>query len=280
LLGAIIEKASGKTYAAFLEQNIFEPLGMKGTSYEEHARIIPQRARGYGGTRAQYQNAQYLSMTQPYAAGSLVSTVDDLALWDAALRSDRLLTPASRTAMVTPFRLNDGSSTEYGYGLAIGELRGRPSVSHGGGIFGFSTFALRLPEERVYVAVLSNNTALTTSPGYVAQKVAALVIGDPFPERQAIELAPEVLERYTGIYRIDADATRTVTLEGGQLHAQRTGGPKLPIVPESETEFFYPGSFSHLSFVVDPSGGVTSMLFYQDDAKPPERADRSDEPLP
>ncbi|HWW77870.1 MAG TPA: serine hydrolase domain-containing protein, partial [Pyrinomonadaceae bacterium] len=91
LLGALIEKVSGQTYEQFLQRNIFEPLGMAHTFYGSAARVIPRRVPGYTKTRdGLLQNAEYISMTQPYAAGSLVSTVDDLALWDAALYTDKL----------------------------------------------------------------------------------------------------------------------------------------------------------------------------------------------
>src|SRR5215216_3268179 len=88
LLGAIIEQLSGLSYAQFVQQRIFAPLGMRQSYYDRTAQIIPKRAAGY-------PNAEYLSMTQPYAAGALASTVDDLARWDRALVDGRLLQPAT-----------------------------------------------------------------------------------------------------------------------------------------------------------------------------------------
>ncbi len=280
LLGAIVEKASGEPYDEFVEQQIFAPLEMESSYYGEHGQIIPRRTPGYDGGPGEYQNAQYLSMTQPHAAGSLLSTVDDLAKWDRSLYSDDLLSDEARQKMVTPFSLADGSSTDYGYGFMMGDVKGHPSVAHGGGIFGFSTYGLRLPEERVYVAVLTNSTGHPVRPGYTAQKLAAMAIGDPYPEFVPIELSEEVLESYTGVYRIDENTTRSVTLVDGRLHTQRTDGPRRPVTPYSETEFFYEGSFIHLEFVRDGSGEVSHMLVYQDGAETPERADRTDEPLP
>ncbi|UUZ57230.1 beta-lactamase family protein [Massilia sp. H-1] len=68
----------------------------------------------------------------------------------------------------------NGDATHYGYGWGIGTLRGSPMVSHGGGINGFSTFALRLPEKKVFVAVLGNIDGGLASPEFVAKKVAAI----------------------------------------------------------------------------------------------------------
>ena len=87
LLGAIIEKVSGKKYADFVQERIFTPLGMKDTRYDVTEQVIPRRAAGYVKTGERIVNAPYLSMTQPYAAGSLISTVDDLSKWDAAIES-------------------------------------------------------------------------------------------------------------------------------------------------------------------------------------------------
>ncbi len=280
LLGAIIENVSGKTYEAFVKSRIFDPLGMASSFYGSNDPIIPRRVPGYSMDGDKLMNARYLSMTQPYSAGSLSSTVDDLARWDASLYTEKLLKKASLEKAWTPYRLTNGESTGYGYGWAIDKLRGRTSIAHGGGIFGFSTFAIRLPEERVYVAVLANSDSPATDPGYVARKLAALAAGDPFPEFVAITLDPKTLEGYAGLYRVDASTTRTVTLENGRLYTHRSGGQRLEIRPSSETEFFYDKSFTHLRFERDANGAVTGMLMYPDGAEKPERAVRVGEAPP
>lgn len=280
LLGAIIEKVSGESYEEFVDQKIFVPLEMESSYYGAHGRIIHRRTPGYDGGPGEYQNGQYLSMTQPHAAGSLLSTVDDLAKWDRSLYTDDLLSDEAREKLVTPFALNDGSSTDYAYGFTIRDLRGHPAVAHGGGIFGFSTYGLRLPEERVYVAVLTNSTGHPVRPGYVADKLAAIAIGDPFPDFDPVEVSEDVLESYTGVYRIEDGTTRAVTVRDGRLHTQRGEGPVSPTTPFSENEFFYEGSFTHIEFVKNEAGEVTHMLAYQDGSKSGERADLTDEPLP
>jgi hypothetical protein len=153
-------------------------------------------------------------------------------------------------------------------------LRGRPAIEHGGGIFGFSTYATRLPNEKVYVAVLANSDSPATDPGLVAKKLAAIAVGDPFPDPVAVRLAPEVLQRYVGVYEIDEGAQRTVTVEGGKIYSQRSGGQRLELTPTSETEFAYAGSLSRLRFVVDATGRATEMLFYPEDATEPQRCPR------
>ena len=156
LLGAIIERVSGKTYAEFMCSEIFEPLGLVDTRHGG-AQLVPRRASGYEiGPDEQVRNALPISMTHPYAAGALLSTVDDLGRWNTALFDGKLLSEEAIRAMTTAAELNDGSSTEYGYGLYVRERDGFRVVSHSGGIHGFSTSAVWLPDERVYAVVLSN----------------------------------------------------------------------------------------------------------------------------
>jgi CubicO group peptidase (beta-lactamase class C family) len=274
LLGAIIEKASGTPYATFLKRRIFAPLGMRSTNYGSNEEIIPRRVRGYSRGAEGDANARYLSMTQPYAAGALVSTVDDLAAWDAALYTEKLVKQASLEKAWTPYVLADGKATTYGYGWSVSSLRGRPTVEHGGGIFGFSTYVLRVPKERVFVAVLCNRDSPKTDPGIVARKTAALVLGDPFPENVAVAVAPEVLARYAGVYEIDKDSRRTVIVEGDKIFTQRTGGARAEAKPRSETEFFYENSITTFRLVTAPDGRATEMLMYPNGTDKAERAVR------
>lgn len=273
LLGAIIEKASGTSYASFLKRRIFDPLGMRSTDYGADARIIPRRVHGYTRGDGGDANARYLSMTQPHAAGAIVSTVDDLAAWDA-LYGDGLVKQASLAKAWMPYVLADGKATKYGYGWMVSSLRGRPTVEHGGGIFGFSTYVLRVPKERVFVAVLCNSDAPKTDPGVVARKVAALVLGDPFPENVAVPVPPEVLVRYAGVYEIEEGQQRTVFVEGDRIFTQRTGGARAEAKPRSATEFFYEGSITTFRFDAAPDGRVTAMLMYANGTDEPERAVR------
>ncbi|HET9529584.1 MAG TPA: serine hydrolase domain-containing protein [Blastocatellia bacterium] len=182
LLGAIIEKVSGQSYKDFIEKNIFAPLGMKRSFYDDTQRIVPRRVSGYAKNKDEFVNAEYLSMSWPYAAGSLMSTVDDLAIWDAALYTEKLVKQESLKRAWTPYTLSDGKPTKYGYGWGISSIDGHRVISHGGGIHGFSTDGLRLPDDRVYVAILTNRQL---SLGNLGQKVAAIAIGASLDEPAA-----------------------------------------------------------------------------------------------
>ncbi|MFB3905449.1 MAG: serine hydrolase [Acidobacteriota bacterium] len=261
LLGAIIEKASGHSYEDFIEKKIFGPLGMKDSCYDRTEQIMPKRAKGYQRTPNGFQHAAYLSMTQPYAAGSLASTVDDLAIWDTALWQNKLIRKETLAKAHTPHRLTDGRSTAYGYGWALGSYEGHRTVEHGGGIHGFATYALSMPDDGIFVAILTNGSAgPKLLPQRLATQMAAIAVGKPMREPAPISMTPEQLKRYAGVYSVRASEEHTITLEGTQLFWQPKDRPKTAIYPLSETEFFVKGSLTRLAFVIDTSGATSRLV--------------------
>jgi len=161
LLGAIIEKITGKKYEEMLKERILDPLGMKNTGYDHHNTIIPGRAAGYSTTFDGYENAPYLDMSLPYSAGSLYSSVEDLYLWDQALYTEKLLSKKMKSLLFKPHVSAMGGS--YGYGWSVREVSFPKSkekvisISHGGGINGFNTLIERLVDHK-HLIVLFNNT--------------------------------------------------------------------------------------------------------------------------
>ena len=258
LLGAIIEKVSGQSYEQFLQQNIFEPLGMKQSYYDHPSPVILRRVAGYDKNSDGFTNAPYLSMTQPYAAGALASTVDDLVLWDAALYTEQLLKHETLQQAHISHKLMDGSSTAYGYGWEISEYAGYRLIEHGGGIHGFRTRAIRVPDDRIFVAVLSNNGG--ADPGLFAFKIAALVMGQPYNEPVPVELRPELLRLYEGVYEISVAEEIHITCEDNQLLFQYGESPRAELLPLSPNEFFFKDmSLNHLRFVRDTNEVVVAV---------------------
>jgi CubicO group peptidase (beta-lactamase class C family) len=156
LLGAIIEKVTGKTYERVLQENIFTPLQMNNTGYDAFYKVLPKRAAGYEKWGPEYENASYIDMSIPYAAGALYSTVEDLALWDQALYTDKLLTASSKAILFTPYK----NGYAYGWGVGkrqVGQLKDSvQSMGHLGGLNGFNTLLLRIPENKQLVVLLHN----------------------------------------------------------------------------------------------------------------------------
>lgn len=158
LLGMVIEKVSGKPYADFLRDRVFKPLGMESSRVNDWSAVIPLRAAGYtkGPVESNVRNASFISMTWPFSAGAVVSTVDDLLKFDLAIEEHRLLKSQNQDQMWLPTTLTDGKKSGYGLGWTIRNLSGRLAVGHNGGIPGFSSDFIRIPKERVSVIVLAN----------------------------------------------------------------------------------------------------------------------------
>ena len=118
---------------------------MLHTLYGSFTQIIPNRAAGYTPVSQGWENAPYLSMTQPYSAGALMSTVDDLALWEAAVSSGKLMPSTSWQRAFAGFKLASGEQTHYGYGWQLDDYQGRKFIHHGGGIPGYASNAFECP---------------------------------------------------------------------------------------------------------------------------------------
>jgi D-alanyl-D-alanine carboxypeptidase len=212
LLGMIIEKVSGRPYAAFLGDRIFKPLGMSSTSLDDYADARPVRARGYSYVNGQTRPADHTHPSQPFSAGALVSTVVDLAKWDAALSARKLLKPASYETMWTPMRLNDGKASTYAMGWQVDPYRGHTRHGHGGGISGFSTFFARFPDDRITVIALVNQgggAAGSLVNGIAEVYIPALKEGAPKPITDSDPKTTAVLkDLLTGAARGEVDPER------------------------------------------------------------------------
>lgn len=160
LLGVIIEKMTGKTYEEALNDNIFEPLKMNNSGYDNYAEIIKNRATGYEQNGSQFRTAPYLDMSVPYAAGSLYSTVEDLYLWDQALYTEKLL-PKEHMEVIFEKHIPSGNA-HYGYGWGIGDMPIGSTeekvdiFQHSGGINGFNTLITRIPSDKSMIVLLNN----------------------------------------------------------------------------------------------------------------------------
>jgi CubicO group peptidase (beta-lactamase class C family) len=177
LLGSVVERVSGMPWASFLRQNIFDPLRMSATGYDDSKPHLPDHATGY--LRPHLQSG-YVDMTEAYAAGGLFSTVEDLQRWDRALQSGRLVSQATLDAMLRPsVACADGScglppGEGYGYGWFIGADAGRPLISHSGRLDGFLSYNGFYPHDGIDVIVLSNSE--TTDVSGIALRLGEMAL--------------------------------------------------------------------------------------------------------
>ncbi|MGD0783119.1 MAG: serine hydrolase domain-containing protein, partial [Candidatus Aminicenantales bacterium] len=259
LLGAIIEKASGETYEGFIQKNIFDPLGMTHSYYGSAARLLPRRIPGYGRDRNGFFNAPYISMTQPYAAGSLLSSVDDLALWNEALLAGKLITKESRDRAWTPFTLNDGAATGYGYGWGISDYEGHRLIEHGGGIMGFSTYGMLFPDDGAFILLLTNSAIEDRAPAPFAAQVADLVLGIKPKEIRPVALDEKDLAALPGVYADWEKREITISREGAKLYVQVSGGAKREIAALSPLDFAFLDRTAHLTLEKNAGGEVAAV---------------------
>jgi CubicO group peptidase (beta-lactamase class C family) len=274
MLGYIIEKVSGKTYAEYLQENFFTPLGMTSSYYGDDTKIIKNRASGYQPGEGGTVNADYLSMTLPYAAGSIMSTVDDLYKWNRALHSYKLVRKETLDMAHTSYKLADGKPVGYGYGWSLSELQGSRSIEHGGGINGYLSYTLYLPEEDLFVALLSNSNG--QAPEFSSLRMAAIAIGKPLKTTE-LKLDEAALNEYQGIYLNDEGKEARIVLTAGKLSAVRPGGSRRIMIPVERDMFLIENSFTSVKFSRDAAGKLILATF--DDRGDVTEWKRSDKPL-
>jgi CubicO group peptidase (beta-lactamase class C family) len=257
LLGYLVEKVSGQTYEAFLRENIFEPLKMMNTGYDNPNTVLKNRASGYSMRTGNLTNALYLDMTIPFAAGALYSTVEDLYLWDQSLYTEKLVKQKTLDAVFTPFKSN------YGYGFAIEKRFGLRNITHGGAINGFTSFISRFPDERATIIVLNNID--NVAPGQIASRLTRLALPDKVVVPAVAKVEPSILQSYAGRYQIPPSVAENfifdVTVENGRLAVKPSGMFRAEFAAASPVEFFdVDQPENRLTFRKDEKGNVSGML--------------------
>jgi len=261
LLGYLIEKISGQSYADFVQQNIFTPLGMKDSGYDSNSAIIERRAAGYAPGKNGPENAGFVNMTVPLSAGGLYSTTEDLLRWEQGLFGGKLLSPASLAKMTTPFK------EDYAFGLGVSSQGGHKAITHDGGIQGFNTSMIYYPDEKLVIEVLANING--PAAGQIAAALGKVAHGEKVvltSERKEITLAPQVLQKYVGNYELTVQSQSfpfVITLEEGKLLAKLDNQPKFPIFPESEILFFYKIVDGQIEFIKDDKGAINGLVIHR-----------------
>lgn len=268
LVGAVIEAISGKPWHAYLDQALLKPGQLGRTFYPGEQRVLPGMVQGYSQEPGQpVQAAGLLSMTQPHAAGALVSNVEDLWRWNRLLHGGALLKPASYQRMITPEGAATQGSMRYGFGIAAGQLRGQPWLQHDGGIHGFVSHLSYQPQTQVTVALLRNSDGRGPNLDTLSRKLAAFAGGNPYPESKPVVLPAAALKALEGVYAKEGGKpgeTRSLRVRDGRLYSVRAGGQPLALEPQSEVEFAFANSLSRLRVERDAQGRPQALRTYQD----------------
>lgn len=267
VLGAILERVTGRPYAELMRELVFAPAGLERTVVGDGDGLT-DRALGYMPQGDGLVPAPALDMSNPFAAGGMRSTAHDLLRWHRALRGDALLSEASKAAMYTP-----PSGNFYAYGWAVVERDGRRLIGHDGGIDGFRTSYVRVVDPDLAVVVWSNNVAVDPQPIASAAVRAAFgetiePIEEPRPLPHDAALTARVVGRYTlteqsrealagaGLSDQVIDAVRSVDIAQaeGELTFDPVGQPALPMTRAGDGRFVVRSVGVQIHFDL-PSGG-------------------------
>jgi CubicO group peptidase (beta-lactamase class C family) len=231
ILGMLIEKVTGRSWGADLEERFAKPLGLADTRNCLTQPLVPRRAHGYEPGPGGWRNAAFLAMSQPFSAGAMCSTVGDLARWNRALHTGRVVSAASYELMTTPEGAAATGARRYGFGLQLDSVGNRPAVTHGGGINGFITANTWVPSAELSITVLTNSGAARSQD--LLRQLGRAALGVPL-DRPAptVPLAAADRRKYVGVYALDFNGTvreLTVAEAGDQLTGQLAGTEASPI---------------------------------------------------
>jgi D-alanyl-D-alanine carboxypeptidase len=264
LVGAVIEAASGQPWYAWLEQSLFKPLGMLHTGYGHDPRFAAQQVHGYSYQGGEVVPMRTLSMTQPHAAGALLSNVDDLFKWNRALHEGRVLASGTYAQMTKPVGKAADPRIGYGFGIFNDKVRKREVLQHGGNIFGFTSALSYVQGPDVTVVVLENDDVRNApdSADAVARKLTAAALGEPYPAMKAVAIDAAALQAAEGVYRFDAETTRTLRVADGRLTAQRGEARRAVLTPIGADAFLYEDGFNRLELQRDAAGKISGVRFF------------------
>ncbi|HEV2667045.1 MAG TPA: serine hydrolase domain-containing protein, partial [Blastocatellia bacterium] len=248
LLAAIVKKVSGKSLRQFANENIFNPLGMSNTGFQDEGAIVKNRASDYlfnneGGFQMKTSNVASVG------DGGLFTTVEDLFLWDQNFYQNKLGAPELPQVIdqcLTPGILDDGEKTNYAFGLAVDKYKGLKTVAVGADFPGYRAELLRFPDQKFSVICLCIFNRV--GPNSIARQVADIYLADQFKPEAAgadasakanfIQAPEQELKDKTGVY-LDPVLRRfwTLNVEDGKLAVSATNGMRFRIAPVSATEF-------------------------------------------
>jgi CubicO group peptidase (beta-lactamase class C family) len=280
LLGMILEQVTSTPYDEYLAREVYPRAGIKQTEYCDDATLLPHRALGYGRAHGRFVNASAISMTVPFAAGALCSTVGDLARWPRALRSGHVITQESYHAMTTGefagSHPNPNDSTQqYGFGVGMGLLGAHRMVEHGGNINGFNASFIDVPDVDLTVAVLTNTEGIGADA--LARRLAQAALSLPVDTTGRTPPEPTLAARasvplsagskYFGSYRLHVmnaparvallSITERVYEEGGRVLIWSPGSAPQELVPLGEGRFADREQPDRtFDFAVDSAGSV------------------------
>ncbi|MCV2351891.1 serine hydrolase domain-containing protein [Paucibacter sp. Y2R2-4] len=265
LVGAVVEAISGKPWHQYIDEALLRPQKISSVRYPGENLLIKGMVQGYSGEASSgYTVAGLLSMTQPHAAGALVSDVEGLWRWNQALHGGKLISAESYKRMTTPEGAAIKSPMHYGYGLGVDSLRGQLMLQHGGGIHGFVSTLNYLPSSKTTVVALRNSDGPGLAMDLLVRKLGAFAIGEAYPELKPVQVSAAELSAAEGVYSLDAKTSRSLRVQGGVLTSTRSGGRPLNLIPLGHDQFAFENSVARLKIERGTDGKATGLRFFND----------------
>lgn len=261
ILGAIIEKVSGKSYQDYIQEYLLQPAGMTNSFFDRSGSIIPNRVSGYLPENGVYQNAPYWSPAIQYSAGGLISNVTDLFKWHQALNTYRLIKRESLQKAQSNSYLKNGSPTGYGFGWYLATSNEIKSIAHQGALPGFQTKEIYYPDEDVFIVILSNNGKVNIEG--LSIQVSGIVLNKSLqPE---IKIADNILDQYLGVYRSADNKKRTLRIlkMNGTMVAKFSDQEIIPLLFQSDNKFQFKNLLNAQCEFIFENGKVTKFIANQ-----------------
>jgi len=259
ILGLLIEKISGLSYAEFLQKHIFDPLKMADTQVGFYQDIVLNRVSGYAEEEGQIINASYHASS--FSAGAIISTPSDIKVWTQALFSFQIINEASISQILQNYMLNDGSKTNIGFGWELNKVKASICYEHSGFEPGYKSVSMYLPKENIHIVVMQNTEVL--SPVTLAINLASIMLDTPYPTpSESISLSKNELQKFLGVYALENNVERIVGLDRkGNLFIKAQGGIAQQLYILNANTLFYDQGYRQLHFGEDSAIGFKKITY-------------------
>ncbi|MFC0774719.1 serine hydrolase [Terrimonas alba] len=259
LLGYIIEDVTKMPYEQAVRKYIFNPLHMDHSGFDFTHLANKEKAIGYFRlTDDTNIPAPIVDSSVSYAAGAIYSTTGDLYKWHLSLQANTIMSKSSKQKAYTAVKNN------YGYGWVTDSSAGKRTIGHGGGIHGFNSNMVSIPDDNTCIILLAN--VANPHLDKITKSILAILYDKPYElpkEKKSISLPPDVLKQYIGVYDLSPQLIITVSFENGKLIGKPEGQEALQLHPEKEDQFFLKGVEAQINFYRNEKKEIVAMSILQ-----------------
>jgi len=269
VLAEMVRRVTGRTFRRWTEENIFQPLGMTNTHFQDdHTEVIPNKATGYFCSG----KGEFFAIPNGLTAlgsSSLYTSIDDLSKWVINFLDPRICSQTVIDRMLRRGVLNNGRQIEYALGLGISRYRGLRTISHGGSWASFRTYLVHFPDQRFSVVTLMNHSPADSNKA--AYDVAEIILADELkpqpkprakkPAEELAEVPVSVLDEYVGTYRLGPAWYVSISREGKQLLSTATQEAPAPMTARSKSLFWVKDYGATISFVRNKTGRIDHFRY-------------------